>query len=73
LFDKAQVRPWRYHPNQSSTRSEVSKAEEALKQAIMEKYFRELPYQVGIKVEGWVPKLNGELRIDFHVDVKNEV
>jgi len=24
-------------------------------------------------VEGWVPKLNGELRIDFHLDVKNEV
>jgi hypothetical protein len=31
----------------------------------MEKYFREVPYQVGIKVTGWVPKLNGELRIDF--------
>ena len=51
----------------------MSKAEEALKQAIMERYFKEIPYQVGIKVDGWVPKLNGELRIDFHVDVKSEV
>jgi GTPase Era involved in 16S rRNA processing len=36
-----------------------------MKQAIMEKYFEELPYQIGIKVVSWVPKLNGELRIDF--------
>ena len=39
----------------------------------MEKFFKEIPYQVGIKVEGWVPKLNGELRIDFQVDVKSLV
>jgi GTPase Era involved in 16S rRNA processing len=37
----------------------------------MEKFFKEIPYQVGIQVEGWVPKLNGELRIDFQVDVKS--
>ena len=73
LVQRAEMRPWRYHPNQTSTKSEVKKAEEALKQAIMERYFREIPYQVGIKVEAWVPKLNGELRIDFHVDVKNDV
>jgi hypothetical protein len=45
--------------------SEVSKAEEALKQAVMEKFFREIPYQIGIQVIAWVPKINGELRIDF--------
>ena len=67
------MRPWRFHPNQTSTRSEVSKAEEALKQAVMEKYFKEIPYQSGIQVVGWVPKLNGELRIDYNVDVKSEV
>jgi GTPase Era involved in 16S rRNA processing len=32
-----------------------------------------MPYQTGIKVTGWVPKLNGELRIDFQIDVKNKV
>ena len=31
LIDKARLREWRYHPNQSSTKSEVGKAEEALK------------------------------------------
>lgn len=39
----------------------------------MEKFFYELPYQVGIKVTGWVPKLNGELRLDFQLDVKSSV
>ena len=32
-----------------------------------------MPYQVGIKVVGWVPKINGELRIDFQLDVRNEI
>lgn len=44
-----------------------------MKQAIMEKYFEELPYQIGIKVTSWVPKLNGELRIDFALDVRNQI
>ena len=39
----------------------------------MEKYFKEIPYQVGINVTGWVPKLNGELRIDYQIDVKSRV
>jgi GTPase Era involved in 16S rRNA processing len=37
----------------------------------MEQFYYEVPYQVGIKVTAWVPKLNGELRIDFALDVKN--
>ena len=32
-----------------------------------------MPYQIGIKVVAWVPKLNGELRVDFKLDVRNEV
>lgn len=39
----------------------------------MEKFHHEIPYQTGIRVEGWVPKLNGELRIDFKLDVKTRV
>ena len=31
-----------------------------------------MPYQIGIKVVAWVPKLNGELRVDFKLDVRNE-
>jgi GTPase Era involved in 16S rRNA processing len=44
LVEKARLRQWRYHPNQSSTKSEVGKAEEALKQAVMEQYYKEIPY-----------------------------
>ncbi len=32
-----------------------------------------MPYQIGIKTTAWVPKLNGELRIDIALDVKNDV
>ncbi len=53
--------------------SEVEKAEQAMKQAVFEKFFKEIPYQTGIKVTSWVPKINGELRIDIALDVKNDV
>ena len=56
-----------------SEMSEVEKAEQAMKQAVFEKFFKEIPYQTGIKVTSWVPKINGELRIDIALDVKNDV
>ena len=64
LLDNAVARPWKYDPQMISEKSPVERAEEAVKQAVMEKYFKEIPYQTGIKVTGWTPKLNGELRID---------
>lgn len=73
LLSRAKPRNWVYHPEIKSTQSEVDKAEEAMKQAIFEKFFEELPYQIGIKVTGWTPKLNGELRVDIALDVKNKV
>ena len=73
LLSRTKLRQWDMHPEVKSTQSEVEKAEESMKQAIFEKFFKEIPYQVGIKVVGWVPKLNGELRVDFHLDVKNEI
>ena len=73
LLSKAKPRSWEFHPDLKSKDSEVEKAEEAMKQSIFEKFFEELPYLIGIKVVGWVPKLNGELRIDFNLDVKNKV
>lgn len=73
ITERSLLRPWRYHPAQVSTMSEVGKAEEAMKQAIFEKFYQELPYQVGIKVAAWVPKINGELRVDYQIDVKSRV
>eukprot|EP00347_Sterkiella_histriomuscorum_P018863 403343883 len=73
LKSRAKLGKWEYHPELKSKQSEVEKVEEAMKQAIYEKFFKELPYQVGIKCVGWVPKLNGELRIDVALDVKNDV
>jgi GTP-binding protein Era len=65
LLEQAISKPWRFDPRMISEKSPVEHAEEAMKQAIHEKCFQEIPYQVGIRVTAWVPKLNGELRIDF--------
>ena len=65
LFDNAVERPWMYDPTMVSDKSPVQRAEELMKQAVFEMYFKELPHTIGIQVVGWVPKLSGELRIDF--------
>jgi GTP-binding protein Era len=65
LISQAKEREWIYNPSLVSEKSPVERAEEAMKQAIMEKYFEELPYQIGSKVVAWVPKINGTLRVDF--------
>lgn len=44
LISQAKEREWIYNPSLVSEKSPVERAEEAMKQAIMEKYFEELPY-----------------------------
>lgn len=44
LLSRAKARNWEHHPAKVSNHSEVEKAEEAMKQAIFEKYFKEIPY-----------------------------
>jgi len=44
LMSQAKERPWVYNPTLVSEKSPVERAEEAMKQAIMEKFFEELPY-----------------------------
>ena len=44
IIDRSPLRPWKYYPTLNSTQSEVQKAEECLKQVIMEWFFREMPY-----------------------------
>jgi GTPase Era involved in 16S rRNA processing len=44
LLSRAKLRKWEFHPEVRNNHSEVEKAEEAMKQAIFEKFFEELPY-----------------------------
>ena len=73
LIEQAPERPWIYDPSMISTKSPVEWAEEALKTAIMEKFFREMPYKMGHKVKAWVPKLDGSIRVDYVIDVRNDI
>ena len=73
MIEQAPERPWLYDPCMISTKSPVEWAEEALKTAIMEKFFREMPYTMGHKVKAWVPKLDGSIRVDFVIDVRNDI
>jgi GTP-binding protein Era len=65
-------RNWKYHPDQKSTQTEIQRCEEILKQIIFNRFYQEFPYQTGIMMISWVPQNNGELKVGFQVEVKNE-
>lgn len=75
LYLKSQAlrRPWQYHPDVSSTKSELEKCEDVLKQMIFSRFYREVPYETAVKVTSWVPMSNGELKISFQIEVKYDV
>lgn len=73
LSAEALRRPWRHHPDLASTQTEVDKAEQILKQIIYNRFYKEIPYDLIAYVTSWVPMSNGQLKIDFNVEVKYDV
>jgi GTP-binding protein Era len=72
LKSNAIRRNWKYHPELKSKQSELERCEEILKQIIFNRFYQEFPYQTGIMMTSWVPQNNGELKVGFQVEVKNE-
>jgi GTP-binding protein Era len=73
LKSDAQRRPWRYHPDVSSTLSEKEKCEEILKGIIFNRFYKEIPYGILPRLTSWVPLNNGEIKMKFNVEVKYHV
>jgi len=73
LEAEALRRPWRYHPDLASTQTEVEKAEQILKQILYSRFYKEIPYAVIGYVTSWVPMSNGQLKINFNIEVKYDV
>ena len=71
ICDQAKRGEWIHHPELNSELNEVQKAQEIMKQLVYSNYFYEVPYRVGIDVTGWTPKTNGELIVDFRLEVPN--
>lgn len=69
IFDQAKRGDWYVHPSVVTTKNEVSKAQEIMKHSIYNNYFDEIPYHIDIDVNGWTPKSNGELIVDFILGV----
>lgn len=73
LESKASRRPWRYHPDISCTQTEVDKAEQVLKRLVYNRFYKEIPYNIIGYVISWVPMSNGQLKINFNIEVKYDV
>lgn len=72
LLSQAYERKWKYHPSIITSRSEVDKLEEIIKQNVYKRVFNEIPFETGIILKSWVPLTNGELRCFFHIEVKDK-
>jgi len=73
LEGQAIRRPWRFHPDVSSCQTEVEKAEEILKQILYDRFYKEIPYNIIGYVTSWVPMSNGQIKINFNIEVKYDV
>jgi GTP-binding protein Era len=65
-------RNWSCHPDIKSKQTDIEKCEEMLKQIVFNRFYQEFPYHTGIMLTSWVPHNNGELRLSFQIEVKNE-
>ena len=72
MWNQAKRGDWIHHPELNSELNEVQKAQEIMKKVVYNNFFYEVPYQIGIDVTSWTPKTNGELIIDFRLEVNNQ-
>jgi GTP-binding protein Era len=73
LKSESMRRPWKHHPELKSTQSDQEKCEEILKGIIFNRFYEEIPYDTLAKMTAWVPFNNGEIKVNFDIEVKYEV
>ncbi len=73
LEREALRRPWKFHSDISSNQTDVDKAEQMIKQIIYNRFYKEIPYDVIGYVTSWVPMSNGQIKINFNIEVKYDV
>ncbi len=73
LMENCKSRPWQYNPKTRSLQCEAEKAAEIMRQELYKKYYKNVPYEVGIKIASWVPRSNGELIIDYQLETTTKV
>lgn len=71
LISQSYERKWKYHPSIVTSRSEVDKLEEVVKQNIYKRSYNEVPFETSVILKSWVPLTNGELRCFFNIEVKD--
>lgn len=64
---------WRYHPLQRTTTSDVSIAEDIVREQVLAWIHDELPYRWAYRTIGWTPFLDGSLRIEMDILVMSHI
>ena len=73
LEAEALRRPWRYHPDILTNQTEVEKVEQVLKHILYNRFYKEIPYSIVGYVTSWVPMSNGQIKINFNIEVRYDV
>jgi GTPase Era involved in 16S rRNA processing len=73
LLNETKRRPWRYHPDIITSQSDVEKAEQVLKRLLYNRFYKEIPYNTIGYVISWVPMSNGQIKVNFNIEVKHDI
>ncbi|KRX02671.1 P-loop containing nucleoside triphosphate hydrolase [Pseudocohnilembus persalinus] len=67
------VNDWQFNPEANSENSVVDQLEEIAKSCLFNRFYYEIPYQVGIQLKEFVERSDGLIMIKYDFDVRNKI
>jgi GTP-binding protein Era len=72
LEAEAYPKSWDYNPASKSDASEIEMVEQMMKSLIYQRFYKEVPYMIGIRVTEFRIRSDGLFKVEFALDVENQ-
>jgi len=63
---------WDFNPQSKSDASEIEMVEQMMKSLIYERFYKEVPYMIGIRITEFRLRSDGLFKVEFALDVENQ-
>eukprot|EP01017_Pseudomicrothorax_dubius_P004310 TRINITY_DN10836_c0_g1_i1.p1 TRINITY_DN10836_c0_g1~~TRINITY_DN10836_c0_g1_i1.p1 ORF type:complete len:192 (-),score=37.34 TRINITY_DN10836_c0_g1_i1:97-618(-) len=73
LIDQAEKRPWRHDPQSKTDQSQVDQTEQLIKSVIFQRYYKEIPFSIGVKLEEIIFLSDSTVKISCILDVQTKI
>jgi len=72
LEEDAYSKSWDFNPQSKSDASEIEMVEQMMKSLIYERFYKEVPYMIGIRITEFRLRSDGLFKVEFALDVENQ-